>query len=80
MVIRGGYNSDGNILVGVGVGQVWAGDDEMTITKLPFVICCAGMCNGCHVTVRVEPLMALSMNLQLSPGYVLLPLHCLQKS
>ena len=24
---------------------VWAGDDEMTIMKLPFVICCAGMCN-----------------------------------
>ena len=59
-----------------GWGGVWAGDDEMTITKLPFGICCTGMCNGCRVTVRIEPLMALSMNLQLSR----LPLHCLHKS
>ena len=52
------------------------------MTKLPFVICCAGMCNGCRVTVCVELLMALSMNLQLSqhPDYALLPLHCLHKS
>ena len=39
---------------------IWAGDDKMTIMKLPFVICCAGMCNGCRVAVHVEPLIALA--------------------
>ena len=78
-----GWGGGAGLAQGLGEGAGGLGwQDEMTIMKLPFVICCAGMCNGCRVTVRVEPLMALSMNLQLSqhPGYALFPLHCLHKS